>query len=370
MSRHANAIQRLRPKAIRASGLALLLLASGCKPAVPAPEAAPPRPVQIAGVREGAAEPAVTASGTAASRDEARLSFKVGGVIASIDVREGDRIRRGQRLATIEANEIDAQVAQASAAADKAARDLERGRKLFAQDVVTREQLDDLGTADSVARAQLAAARFNRRYAEILAPDDGRVLSRLAEPRELVAAGTPVLTVGGARGGVVLKVGLADRDALRVSTSDPAEVVFDALPGSRFRATLREVSAAADPRTGTYRAELLLDDGGDAAALARIQSGLIGRARIEPSRADASRSTRVPLAALVEGDQQQARAYVFDAASSTVREVVLKLRFVDGEEAALVEALPPGTQLVTEGAAYLRDGERVRLAGSNTEGQP
>lgn len=370
MSHPAFLIERLPAQAIRAAGLAALLLAAGCKPAAPTADAAPPRPVQIASVREGAAEPAVIASGTAANRDEARLSFKVGGVIASIEVREGDLIRRGQRLATIEANEIDAQVAQATAAADKAARDLERGRKLFAQDVVTREQLDDLGTADSVARAQLAAARFNRRYAEILAPDDGRVLSRLAEPRELVAAGTPVLAVGSARSGVVLKVGLADREALRLRPGDRAEVRFDALPDQRFAATLRELSAAADPRTGTYRAELVLDETGDATQLARIQSGLIGRARIEPAPARASRSTRVPLAALVEGDQQQARAYVFDAATSSVREVLLKLRFVDGEEAALVEPLPPGTQLVTEGAAYLQDGERVRVVGSNSEAQP
>lgn len=370
MSRHATAHQGLRIPAARACGLVLLMLTGGCTPSAPAPSEAPLRAVQIASVREGPAAPAIIASGTAASRDEARLSFKVGGVIASIAVREGDRVQRGQRLATIEANEIDAQVAQARAAADKAARDLERGRRLFAQEVVTREQLDDLGTADAVARAQLESAAFNRRYAEILAPDDGRVLSRLAEPRELVGAGTPVLVLAGAGSGVVLKVGLADRDALQLRPGDRAEVRFDALPAQRFAAAVREISAAADPRTGTYRAELALEDGGDPASLARIQSGLIGRARIEPALARATQTTRVPLAALVEGDQQQAQAYAYDPATSTVRSLRLSVRFVDGDEAALAKPLPPGTQLVTEGAAYLRDGERVRVATAATEAQP
>ena len=50
------------------------------------------------------------ATGLAASRDEARLGFKVGGVIAAIEVREGDQVKAGQRLARIEAAEIDSSV--------------------------------------------------------------------------------------------------------------------------------------------------------------------------------------------------------------------------------------------------------------------
>lgn len=374
------------------------LAVAGCQRPAATPPAAPLRVVQVVPVREGPAEPAIVASGVVANRDEARLAFKVGGVIASIAVREGDAVRRGQRLATIEAAEIDAQVAQANAAAQKAARDLERGRRLFAQDVVTREQLDDLATADAVARAQLEAAAFNRRYAEILAPDDGRVLSRLAEPRELVAAGAPVLVVGNQRSGVVLKIGLADRDALRVRPGDAADVTFDALPGRHYAARVREISQAADARSGTYRVELEISPepqaeapspsaparapavaapvSNDAGTEAHAQgtapalfSGLIGRARIVPSRIAAGVRSRVPVAALVEGDQRRAQLYRYDPASGTVHGLDVAVSFIDGDEAALVEPLPPGTLLVTEGAAYLREGETVRRAepGANAD---
>jgi len=347
-------------RALRSGHLAaVLLLVSACsKPAEPLPPSAP-RIVQVATVREGPAEPQIVVSGLVASRDEARLSFKVGGVVARIDVREGDLVKKGQRLAKIDVAEIDAQVQQAQAAATKAARDLERGKTLFSQDVVTKEQLDDLGTAASIAQAQLKAVAFNREYAEIIAPDDGRVLSRLVEPLELVAAGTPVLVVGNQQGGMVLKVALPDRDALRLQINDPAEIVFDAIPVQRLPARVRQLSQAADARTGTYQAELSLD----AAALNRpLPSGLIGRATIRPSGATGGTLTRVPLAALVEGDQQQALAYRFDAATSTVQGIKVSVAFIEGSDAALQQPLPAGTQLVTDGAAYLRDGEKVRLA--------
>lgn len=353
-------LNSISPLAIRSVLTATLLaLLSACsKPAEPLPPP-PPRIVQVAAVRQGPAEPQIVVSGLAASRDEARLSFKVGGVVASIEVREGDLVKKGQRLAKIEVAEIDAQMQQANAAAQKAARNLERGKSLFAQDVVTKEQLDDLGTAAAIAQAQLKAVAFNRQYSEIVAPDEGRVLSRLVEPLELVAAGTPVLVVGTQQGGTVLKVALADRDALRLKINDVAEVVFDAIPSQRIPARVRQLSQAADPRTGTYQAELSLD----AAALNRaLPSGLIGRATITPSGIAGGTLTRVPLAALVEGDQQKARAYRFDAATSTVQGIEVSVAFIEGSDAALREPLPADTQLVTEGAAYLREGEKVRLA--------
>lgn len=320
--------------------------------------AAPLRAVRVTAVRNGPAEPPVQASGLASSRDEAKLAFKVGGVIAAIEVREGDEVRAGQRLARIEAAEIDASVAQARAALAKASRDLARGKKLFADDVVTREQLDDLGTAETVARAQLDAASFNRRYAEITAPADGRVLSRLAEPRELVQPGAPVLVVSASGSGTVLEVGLADRDALRVKVGDSAEVRFDALPDRVFPAKVQELARASDPRTGTWRCELAVDT---ASAELPAFSGLIGRARIVPASSLSTRRSYLPIEALVEGDQAKARLYLFDPKTGTVKSAEHRVAFVSGTEVALGDVLPDGTQVVTDGAAYLRDGETVRV---------
>ena len=105
-----------------------------------------------------------------------RLSFKLGGVVRRIAVQEGDEVKQGQRLAEIELAEVGAQVEQARQLADKAQRDLERGERLHADQVISLEQLQDLRTQASVARAGLKSAQFNLGFSTIVAPRDGVVL--------------------------------------------------------------------------------------------------------------------------------------------------------------------------------------------------
>src|SRR5690606_24542664 len=146
-----------------------------------------PTPVRIAAVTEGPAAAAIEATGLIAARDEQRLSFKVGGLVRQIAVREGDAVRSGQLLASLDQTEIEAQVAQARQLADKAERDLARGEALHADQVIPLEQLQNLRTQAGVARAQFDAVRFNARHAPIPAPGDGRGPRPLAEEREFLA---------------------------------------------------------------------------------------------------------------------------------------------------------------------------------------
>ena len=104
------------------------------------------------------------------------------------------RASEGQLLATLADDEVAAAVSQARAVAEQAARDLDRGKSLLADEVATREQVEGLATANAVAQAQLRTALFNARHARIEAPADGIVLRKLAEPDEQVAAGQPVLS--------------------------------------------------------------------------------------------------------------------------------------------------------------------------------
>lgn len=333
----------------------LALLVAACAPSEPPATAAPPRTVRVAAIEKGPAQPAVAASGLLAPTDEARLAFKLGGIVREIRVQPGDEVQAGQVLATLETAEIDAGVAQAREASEKAQRDLERGRKLFADDVLTQEQLDDLGTAAAVARSQLAAAEFNRRYAEIVAPSAGRVLRRLAEPRELVTAGQPVLQVSRGGGGWSLKLGLPDRDFVRVQLGDPARVHFDAWPTRSFAGRVSQRGGAADPRTGTFPIEIEVDDG-DAA----LAAGLIGRAEIDVGHGGET-IDYVPLSALVEGSADDTLLFLYDEARQKVAQHRVAIAFLADERAALRSPLPAGSRVVTDGAPYLHDGDAVRV---------
>src|SRR5262245_13448230 len=218
-------------------GVAVLLAACG---APSAETAARPTPVRVQPATTGPATPLIATNGTVATKDEMRLSFKAGGIIKSIRVHEGDQLKKGDTLAEIELTEVNAAVEQAKQMADKAQRDLDRGERLFSDQVISLEQLQDLRTQASVSRAQLRSAEFNRGYSVITAPHDGVVLRKLAEEREVVPAGTPILIVGARERGYVVKAALSDREVVQLKLGDPAEIRMDAYPGQTIAGTISE----------------------------------------------------------------------------------------------------------------------------------
>lgn len=312
-------------------------------------------PVRVARVEEAPATEALRAIGVLAPADEVRLAFKTGGVIRQIAVEQGAPVKEGQLLATLADDEVAAAVSQARAVAEQAARDLDRGKSLLADEVATREQVEGLATANAVAQAQLRTALFNARHARIEAPADGVVLRKLAEPDEQVAAGQPVLIVGNTGGGWIVRAALPDRDIVRVRAGDAAEVTLDAYPGRSFAAEVAEVAAAADPETGTYEMKVAVDPGD-----ARFVQGLV--AKVVIADPDADTVTVVPVTSLLEADGSLATVFVV-AEGGVARKVSVRTGRLLGERIEVVGGLALGDKVVTEGAAWLDDNDRIRVLG-------
>jgi len=299
-------------------------------------------------------------NGIVAARDEMRLSFKTGGIIRRIAVQEGQQVKQGQILAELELTEINAQYQQAQQVADKAARDLERGERLSVDQVISLEALQNLRTQAAVTAAARDAARFNLGLSTIVAPRDGVILRQLAEERELVPPGQPVIMLGSSERGHVVRAAISDRDLVRINVGDQAEVRLDAYPGKVFTGKLHEVSAAADPRTGLFPIEVHFEAPVDT----KLATGFIAKLQITPAAASAANVTYIPIAALVEGDGNKAQVFVVDGDVARKREV--QVAFIDGDAVALSSGLAIGTTLVTEGALYLIDGERISPVSAET----
>jgi len=349
--------RRLAPLAL---WLSAATLAAGCAGDAPPDDARPGgTPVRVTAVEQSSLPSSLRAVGTLAPAEQVRLSFKTAGVIASMDVEQGERVRKGQPLASLAQQEIAAAVSQARALADKAERDLQRGRTLFADEVVTREQLDDLTTARDVAAANLRAAEFNARFTRIESPADGIVLRKLAEADELVAAGQPVLVVGDTSGGWIVSASLADRDIVRVRAGDSATITLDAYPGEVFPATVTELASAADPMTGTYEMKLSIAPDG-----AHFVQGLV--AKVEMAGAAGSGLPVVPVQALLEADGTEAVVYVVAQREqgAVAERVAVRIGRLVGDRVEILGGLEGGEQVVTEGASYLRDGQAVRVLGA------
>jgi membrane fusion protein, multidrug efflux system len=343
----------LVPQLLAASVISVLLLGGCSHQAAPDAVAAPTLVRVIKPVAGPGAAPIVT-TGIVTAADEMKLSFKLGGVVQRIAVREGQQVEAGQLLAELVPTEINAQLTQAQQMNDKAQRDLERGERMYADQVIALEQLQDLRTQAKVAAAQLQAASFNSGFARIVAPAGGTVMRKLAEDHEVVAPGQPVLVLGASNRGYVVRAALADREAVQLKVGDRVSVQVDALPGTTLQGQLREVGGAAQTENGLFPVEIQLEP-----AQVRLVAGLVAQVSIQSAAASQSSLLYVPTGAVVAGVGRQASVFVVE--DDTARKRVVQVAFFTRDQVALREGLTAGDQVVTDGAQYLADGDKVSV---------
>ena len=163
--------------------------------------------------------------GTVEPRNDVPARARIGGVVEELLVTEGDNVAAGHRIATIRDEKLgfqiaayDAQIEALNAQLATAETELERGETLIARGITTRQQVDQLRTTVDVARGQLAAAKAGRAVVvqqaaegDVLAPEDGRVLTVPVTRGTVVLAGEPVATIGS--GGLFLRLAVPERHA-------------------------------------------------------------------------------------------------------------------------------------------------------------
>ena len=195
----------------------------------------------------------------------------------------------------------------------------------------------------------------------ISAPRDGKVLRKLAEERELIPAGTPVLVFGESGRGYVVRAALADREIVNVKIGDKGEIRMDAFPGQPMTGTIVEISSAADERTGMFPIEVQFDS-----PPPRLVSGLVTRLRLAPTT-DAPPLTYVPMSALVEGDGDRASVFVIDGGKARDARASVRVAFITADSIALESGLATGEAVVTDGALFLENGEAVEVLRDTTK---
>lgn len=289
----------------------------------------------------------VRAPGLLARKREADLSFKTGGIVESVLVRVGDPVKKGQILARLWQDEIQAQVAQARSHFEKARRDLARQEKLRASEVGTIEDFQDARTAVEIAEAQLKVAEFNSRYSVIVAPEDGRILRRLAEPDELIVPGRPILGFGADSEGWLVRASLAEADVASLRLGDRVDVGGD-------RGWISQISEGTDAATRTVPIEIALT-----AAPPNARSGMIVAVTLFPQPV-APRPV-VPASVLIEGNGRTASLFLLNEGENTVRKTLVEVESLQNTQAYLRTALPKTARLVVQGGEYLQNGATVTV---------
>ncbi len=269
---------------------------------------------------------------------EVDVATKMAGRIESLLPREGDQVGKGQVLAVLDAEELAAQLRaaearvvqaqagrrEAEAGVRKAASDrelalktLQRSQELVARNFISAQKLDTDRSVLQSAQADLAAAEVRVAGAEaalqaaiaqseslrasvsdttIRAPIGGRVLYRLAEPGEVVAAGGKVLTLLDLED-VFMTVFLPSHEAGQLRLGSEARIVLDTLPqqpvparvmfvSPRAQFTPREVETRSEREKLMFRVKVRIDAGWLAAYPDLVKSGMPGLAYL---RLDAAR---------------------------------------------------------------------------------
>jgi len=326
---------------------ALLLSACG---GGEAPAAASDQPVvSIVTVAPAGGAGAVRASGLIGFRREPQLAFNAPGVIASLDVDSGDVVRRGQRLATLRRTSVGANPDESALARQVAERDLARTQELYERGFVSEARLES---------ARLAVERA-RDSSVLTAPADGVILRRAAEPAQSVAAGAPVIVFGESGSGIVVRAPVSSAEAARIRPGDTAQVRVQALGPQARAARVTRVSAQSDARTGAFTIEIEVTDA------AGLRSGMVAEAEIAAAPASGEASALiVPTLALLDARADQGVVFVIDE-NNVARRRAVRTAGVSQNGVLVVEGLAAGERVVSAGAAYVRDGEGVRLAAES-----
>lgn len=313
----------------------------------PTPEAPTIPQVRIGQVGGATVPDTITATGTVGWRRETILGFTSAGRIAAMRVDEGDSVRPGQLLAALDSTTVAASVSVARAERNRAAAEYARSAKLLEQGWVTRPRVDNARATLAVAEANVRSAGFQSRNAAIVSPGAGVVLARLTDVGQVVAAGTPVLVVGEAGGGRVIRLPLADRDAARLRIGAPATVRLAAVEGEMAGSVI-EIGGRAERTTGTFMIEIGLPDD------ARLRAGQIGTVSITAS-GSGNTSLAVPSAAVFAPRAGQAFVYVVDR--KTKRAKLRRVSIGEASDAAIrvTGGLRPGEWVATSRLDRLAD---------------
>jgi RND family efflux transporter MFP subunit len=341
-----------------------------------------PMTVEIGAVKRADMTQKMTVVGNLIGAATVETVPKVSGRLEAVSVRLGDRVSRGQRLAKIEDRELLEQIKQARASFDVssatirqreadlrlAQTNLDRSRNLYERELIPKQTYDDTDARYQAAIAQLDLARAQYAQAQarldeldinlantvITSPVNGFIGKRTLDPGAWVTPNSAFLSVVDIA--VVRMVAdVVERDLRRITQGLKADVEVDAFPGETFSGRVAHVAPVLDPATRTAQIEIEIVNSDF-----RLKPGMYARVNFTIEKRD--NTLVVPANAVVDLGGNRG---VFQPEEG---DVVAKFKPIQTglSDQNLIEVesgLIEGERVVTTGAAALRDGDKIVLAG-------
>jgi membrane fusion protein, multidrug efflux system len=292
-------------------------------------------------------------TGSLRALKEVKIYTQEEGRITELPYRAGDFVEQGAVIARLDDRILRAQFARNQALRRKAEQNLQRVRRLYAEKVVSQQDLVQAETDLDVARADedLLATRLG--YATIKAPISGVIGLRLTEPGNIAAQHTQILTMLDLTS-LITEVTLSDLLMPKMAIDDVVQVRIDALGEQVFPGRISRIYPNIDPvtRRGILEVELKpVPEGARPGQLCRVHL-----------KAEAAERLLIPFSAL-RSDKTGVYVYTVSEQNRVVRNpVTTGLRIEDRIE--IIDGLAQGQRVITKGFLDLAEGKDVEIVAS------
>jgi RND family efflux transporter MFP subunit len=302
-----------------------------------------------------------TASGIVQPNTSVDVAFEVPGKVVMVAPDEGQSVRAGQAIAALDPTDYRLAVEQASAQADRAARDRDRNQPLLAAGSIAPADMDHLetGARQSAAAADLAKKKLAD--AHLTAPISGIIARRAIEVGATVSPAQPVFTIVDLDP-VRVRVGVPEGDIGHVTEGAAATIRVPALDAS-FAGRVSLIGVAADAATRSYTVEIKVPN-----SARRMRAGMVAEATIENGQRVSA--IMVPASAVLHdgGVNGTPIVYVLDREGARVHARRVTTGAARGDSIELTSGIAAGDQVVVAGQQRVRDGARVQLVSQTIGG--
>ncbi|SDF47657.1 efflux RND transporter periplasmic adaptor subunit [Sporomusa acidovorans] len=313
-----------------------------------------------------------TYSGEVRGRYESQLAFQVTGKIIKRNVQLGSTVSAGDVLMQIDprdlrqtVNSTSAQVYSAESQLRLAESNLHRYQQLYAQNAISRAQLDQYENAYEVAQAGVrqASAQYAQDsnqldYSLLYADKSGVISSISAEAGQVVSAGQTVLTIvqDGER---EIEISVPENRIEELRKATQLTVSFWALPNIKTKGSVREIAPMADPTTRTYKVRISLLN-----PPPEIKLGMTAAVNVVSASGQKAEGTLIPLSAIYQTNDT---SNVWIVTDNIIHLRAVQIGGFGNAKVQVLAGLNPGDTIVTAGVHKLREGQTVRIVDGDNQ---
>jgi membrane fusion protein (multidrug efflux system) len=365
----------MKPIVIIVAGLLMMTLVA-CSSSKTAEQAvSTPINVKIGKVHAIEDHEGMVLSGTVGSpAAPSNVSFLASGKVIQVLPREGDYVRKGQLLASIDPTDYQLaltaatkQADMAQIASERAGDEHRRMKMLYDSKSLAPNDYEKYKSVYESARKQYeqatASEKISRKHltdAELHSPVNGFISKRSIEPGEMASPGRPVFEIVNLDT-VEISVGVPETDVHSVRLGQKAAITLPALPGESFEGVVRIVNVSADPGTRTFMTRISIPN-----PKHTLQIGMVAEARIRGDKV--VKMLTAPIEAIVRDPQGATMVYVYYPEQKRVYAKRVEIGTPHGRDLEIRSGLTSDEWIVLVGQPQLRDGSVV--AAAETTEQP